>query len=114
LSKKLENEFQKRSSVVFISRQVSALFWNNVVADFCFVLQYFDQDRGADLLKKVINNIFSIIIQYFKHLSYLLKVLVGNVDADILAKYTVLSGSYCLLRYIENCHNSSFASHSIR
>lgn len=35
-----------------------------------------DQDKGAELLKKV---------------------LCGYVDADILAKYTVLAGTYCLV-----------------
>jgi DNA mismatch repair protein MSH4 len=55
--------------------------------------QYFDQDRGADMLKKVI---------------------VGNVDRDLIAKYTVLAGTYCLLRYIENCQNITFPNHSLR
>lgn len=55
--------------------------------------QYFDQDRGADLLKKVLH---------------------GNVDADLIAKYIVLSGAYCLLRYVENCSGSTFASNSLR
>lgn len=56
--------------------------------------QYFDQDRGADLL--------------------LNKLLQGEVDADLVAKYIVLSGAYCLLRYIENCSGSAFAPHSLR
>ena len=56
--------------------------------------QYFDQDRGADLL--------------------LNKLLQGEVDADLVAKYIVLSGAYCLLRYIENCSGSAFAAHSLR
>ena len=56
-------------------------------------LQYFDQDRGAEMLKKV---------------------LVGDVDGDLVAKYTVLSGAYCLMRYIENCSGSSIAPHSMR
>ena len=46
-------------SVIFISRM------------------YFDQDKGAELLKNVI---------------------VGKVDADLVAKYTVLAGCFCLLR----------------
>lgn len=55
--------------------------------------QYFDQDRGADLLKKVV---------------------AGHVDADLISKYTAVAGSYCLLRYVENCSGINFASHSIR
>ena len=55
--------------------------------------QYYDQDRGADMLKKV---------------------LVGNVDKDLISKYTVLSGTFCLLRYVENCNGSSFPNHSMR
>ena len=57
------------------------------------LLYVFDQDRGAEMLKKV---------------------LVGDVDGDLVAKYTVLSGAYCLMRYIENCSGSSIAPHSMR
>ena len=57
--------------------------------------QYFDQDREADLL--------------------LNKLLQGEVDdADLVTKYIVLSGAYCLLRYIENCSGNAFAPHSLR
>ena len=42
------------------------------------------------------------------------KVLIGDVDADLIAKYTVLSGAYCLLRYKENCSGSFIAPHSMR
>lgn len=55
--------------------------------------QYFDQDRGADYLKTTLQ---------------------GEVDSDLVAKYIVLSGSYCLLRYIENCSGCAFAQHSLR
>jgi len=55
--------------------------------------RYFDQDLGAELLKSVI---------------------VDHVDADLVAKYTVLASCYCLLRYIENITGSSFAAHSMR
>lgn len=41
--------------------------------------QYFDQDKGAELLKEV-----------------LLK-----VDNDLMERYTVLSSSFCLLRYLQ-------------
>lgn len=41
-------------------------------------------------------------------------VLVGQVDADLVAKYIVLSGAYCLLRYKENCSGTNLASHSMR
>jgi len=45
---------------------------------------------------------------------FLPQVLVGDVDADLVAKYTVLSGAYCLLRYIENCSGSNISAHSMR
>jgi DNA mismatch repair protein MSH4 len=41
-------------------------------------------------------------------------VLSGKVDADLIAKYIVLAGSFCLLRYIENCEGINFAARSIR
>lgn len=75
LSKKIEDRMSETARVLYISRQ------------------YFDQDKGADMLKKVI---------------------VGDVDADLVAKYTVLAGTYCLLRYIENCEGSTFGRHTLR
>ena len=75
MAKIIENYCQMATRILYISRQ------------------YFDQDRGADLLKKI---------------------LVGEVDSDLIAKYTVLSGSHCLLRYIESCDSSQFAQHSVR
>jgi hypothetical protein len=42
------------------------------------------------------------------------KVLATDVDADLTAKYTVLSGAYCLLRYIENCNSFYYTDHSMR
>ena len=42
------------------------------------------------------------------------RILVGQVDSDLVAKYTVLAGSYCLLRYIENCEGTNFAPKSLR
>ena len=75
LSKKIEDSLGKTARVLFISRQ------------------YFDQDRGAEMLKKVV---------------------LGDVDADLVAKYTVLAGAYCLLRYLENCQGSTFGRQSLR
>lgn len=79
LSKKIEEAFVSREesypSVLYISRQ------------------YFDQDKGAEMLKNV---------------------LTGSVDADLIAKYTVLAGTYCLLKYIENCEGVNFAQRSLR
>ena len=75
LSKKIELECSEDTRVLYISRL------------------YFDQDRGADLLKNV---------------------LVGEVDADLVAKYIVLSGAFCLLRYLDNCSGDSYAPHSMR
>lgn len=42
------------------------------------------------------------------------KVIVGKVDEDLLAKYTVLSGAFCILKYIENCQSSNFPPLSVR
>ena len=81
LSKKVEMHFGNAACaanptrVVYISRQ------------------YYDQDRGAEMLKRV---------------------LVGVVDSDLLSKYTVLGAAFCLLRYIENVNSFSFAKHSLR
>ena len=78
---------------------VAVIVADTVVAVVCYLphvsylFQYFDQDRGADLLAKLT---------------------VGDIDADLVAKYTVLAGAHCLLRYIENCQGFSFASHSLR
>jgi hypothetical protein len=41
-------------------------------------------------------------------------VLVGKIDADLLAKYSFLAGAYCLLKYIENCRGNDFAANSMR
>ena len=75
LSRKIEDHLSSKARILYISRQ------------------YFDQDRGADMLKKVI---------------------VGDVDADLVARYTVLAGTYCLLRYLENCEGNSFGRHTLR
>jgi DNA mismatch repair protein MSH4 len=75
LSRKIEDHLAEKTRVLFISRQ------------------YFDQDRGADMLKRVI---------------------VGDIDADLIARYTVLAGTYCLLRYLENCEGNAFGRHSLR
>ena len=55
--------------------------------------QYFDQDLGAELLKKIV---------------------IGEIDSDLVAKYTVLAGTFCLLRYIENCSGVNFQNYSIK
>lgn len=55
--------------------------------------QYFDQDRGYELLKHVI---------------------AGVVDADLVAKYVVLAGCFALLRYVENIRQQTFAASSMR
>ena len=78
LSQKIEERMREHTGVrvLFISRQ------------------YFDQDKGADLLKQVAVD--------------------NEADADLVAKYTVLAGTFCLLRYIENCEGRSFGRHSLR
>ena len=45
---------------------------------------------------------------------HFIKVVAGDVDADMIAKYTVLAGVYCLLRYVENTSGSTFGHHSLR
>lgn len=42
------------------------------------------------------------------------RVVTGKVDTDIVAKYTVLAGSFCILKYVENCRGSNFSVKSIR
>jgi hypothetical protein len=42
------------------------------------------------------------------------QVLCGRADADLVAKYTVLAGSFCLLRYLENCTGSKITDNSLR
>ena len=78
LSQKIEECMREHTGVrvLFISRQ------------------YFDQDKGADLLKQVAVD--------------------NEADADLVAKYTVLAGTFCLLRYVENCEGRCFGRHSLR
>jgi DNA mismatch repair protein MSH4 len=56
--------------------------------------QYFDQDRGAEMLSKIS--------------------LPHSVDSDLIRRYTVLAGVYCLCRYIENIHNFLFGENTLR
>jgi hypothetical protein len=81
--------------LTLVDRSTLTMFIDS--CSFCYpamsTLQYFDQDRGADMLKKVLS---------------------GEVDGDLIAKYIVLSGAYCLLRYAENCGGFSYAPHSMR
>ncbi len=75
-----------------LSTKIQEIFSNNI-STFFISRQYFDQDKGADMLQSV---------------------LVGVVDNDLIAKYTVLAGSFCLLKYIENSSGYAFPPHSIR
>ena len=72
-------------------------FITSTNTDSCRVIyisrQYFDQDLGAELLKKIV---------------------IGEIDSDLVAKYTVLAGTFCLLRYIENCSGVNFQPYSMR
>lgn len=54
--------------------------------------QCYDQDRGAEMLKRVMI----------------------SFDSEFLAKYTVLAGAFCLLRYIESNSNINFGRNSLR
>jgi hypothetical protein len=42
------------------------------------------------------------------------RVILSGTTADVLASYTALAASYCLLRYVENVMGSSFAPRSLR
>jgi hypothetical protein len=42
------------------------------------------------------------------------QVVVGEIDADMISKYTVLAAVYCLLRYVENTVGSVFCQNSLR
>jgi DNA mismatch repair protein MSH4 len=48
------------------------------------------------------------------HIIFKNQVVAGSIDADVVAKYVVLAGCFCLLRYVENIVGSSFSEHSIR
>jgi DNA mismatch repair protein MSH4 len=110
LSKKIENEFgdgaqrfddledrddntEKEASGGMYIDSCSNAFRSRGTRIIYISRMYWDQDRGSDLLKKI---------------------LVGKIDSDLIAKYTVLAGSFCLLRYIENTTGCTFASHSVR
>eukprot|EP00904_Undaria_pinnatifida_P001084 jgi/Undpi1/10977/HiC_scaffold_30.g13278.m1 len=76
LSTKVVGAFHgDRSRVLFVSRQ------------------YFDQDKGAELLKRLAS---------------------GSANADMVSKYTALAASYCLVRYVENAMGITFADASLR
>jgi DNA mismatch repair ATPase MutS len=55
--------------------------------------QYFDQDRGAELLRRVSTK---------------------TLGADVLASYIVLAAANCLLRYVENVSGRGYAPSSLR
>ena len=79
LSQKIQNIFsgnRNAASIVFVARSL------------------FDQDRGVELLRRIVSGI-------------------KNVDADLLAKYTVLAASFCLIRYIEIGLGVTFADSSV-
>lgn len=42
------------------------------------------------------------------------RVVAGKLDQEKVARYTVLAGAFCLLKYIENCRNTTFISKSVR
>jgi DNA mismatch repair protein MSH4 len=68
----------------------------NVAARIVYVTRsLFDQDRGAELLKKIVSGI-------------------NTVDADLMAKYTVLAASFCLLRYVETVQGMTFCENSVK
>lgn len=71
--------------------------------------QYFDQDRGADLLEKV----FDTLPYFILTTHHTDKILIKDFDL-VIGKYTVLGGSYCLLRYIQNILGCEFAQSSLR
>lgn len=42
------------------------------------------------------------------------RVVAGKLDQEMVARYTVLSGSFCLLKYVENCRDCSITPQSLR
>lgn len=78
-----------------LSKKIEIQFGNAVVNTRVIYIsrQHFDQDRGAEMLKHVC---------------------IGYVDKDLLSKYTVLAGAFCLLRYMENIQSISFPKNSVR
>ncbi len=79
-----------------LSQKIQSVFrGNNNTASVVFVTRsLFDQDRGVELLRRIVSGI-------------------KNVDADLLAKYTVLAASFCLIRYIEIGLGATFADSSV-
>ncbi|KAG5192158.1 muts protein 4 [Tribonema minus] len=77
LSLKIVEAFHKddESRVLFVSRQ------------------YFDQDKGAELLRRISTK---------------------NLGADVFATYIVLAATNCLLRYVENITGHGHAPNSLR
>jgi DNA mismatch repair protein MSH4 len=76
-----------------LTNKIKQTFSESSVTILFMSRQLFDQDKGASKLENV---------------------LVGSVDQDLVAKYGILSGSYCILQYIENVSGCEFSHHSIR
>ena len=78
-----------------LPQKIQNYFSGNNTASIVFVMRsLFDQDRGVELLRRIVSGI-------------------KNVDADLLAKYTVLAASFCLIRYIEIGLGVTFADNSV-
>ena len=78
-----------------LPQKIQNYFSGNNTASIVFVMRsLFDQDRGVELLRRIVSGI-------------------KNIDADLLAKYTVLAASFCLIRYIEIGLGVTFADNSV-
>ncbi len=79
-----------------LSKKISAMFDDDSNARVVYLTRsLFDQDRGAELLKKIVSGI-------------------NRVDSGLMAKYTVLAASFCLIRYVETVQGISFAENSLK
>ncbi len=84
LSLKIIEAFLSTGHQLASGHQTRALFVNR---------QYFDQDRGAEMLKRV---------------SW------SAIDSTMMASYTFLAASYCLLKYVENVSGRNFTPQSLK
>ncbi len=84
LSLKITEAFLSTSHELTSGHQTRVLFVNR---------QYFDQDRGAEMLKRVSWSV---------------------IECTMLASYTFLSATYCLLKYVENVSGRNFTPQSLK
>ncbi len=84
LSLKITEAFLSTGHQLVSGPQTRVLFVNR---------QYFDQDRGAEMLKRLSWSV---------------------IDCTMLASYTFLAATYCRLKYVENASGTNFTPQSLK